>query len=535
MVSSDSQDTGVGRKDRAQVHAFDAHWNSATSVTYSQDGKRLISAGAENSQAELPEDITIHVFDAVSGKKLKTMRGHTGSVHVLIPVADERLLSASEDGTIRLWDLKSGKELKMLNLGKAWPVQSLAVSNNGEFIAGALGERGHAGEYRVWKTSSIFPGIDLGGTEPNQPSESISSKDPSLIIKDKIKESEITYLKADEINPDQAMAIAEVKKLNGEVEFDRQVPVRVVNGAIIKVVSGIAIKEEPATDATLKSIIKGCPHLQSLVLWRSPKITDAGLTDIRTLIELDTLVFYSDDGISDIGLKYISELPNLKNLSLSAYKVTDVGMKHLAQKIKLERLELWSPLINDDGLSNLRGLVNLKELNIGGTRVTDSGLKNIENLHKLEILGLNRATTDAGLEHIQGLSNLKELTLETTKITDDGLKYIGGLTALENLYIGDTGVTDAGLEHLKKLHLLKNLNLAHTKISDAGLRHVGKLTNLEELCLNGTAVTDKGLGYLIGLKRLRKLELIGTKTTEDGLEKLERVLPHCYMPWTWSR
>ena len=195
--------------------------------------------------------------------------------------------------------------------------------------------------------------------------------------------AEITRLGGKATHPDQAVVVDEVKKLDGEVVFDNQ--------SSGKAVVGIALKKQPATDATLALIINGCPHLRSLTLW-SPEITDAGVANLKSCAELEKVDFEHTD-ITDAGLKCICELPNLQTLILEAYKVTDAGMQHLARKTKLQRLEIWSPLITDDGLSDLRGLVNLKELNIGGTRATDSGLKYIEGLRKLERLSLNRATT----------------------------------------------------------------------------------------------------------------------------------------------
>jgi WD40 repeat protein len=146
-----------------RVHAINAHWNSVTSVAFSNDGKYLISAGAENAQQELPDDITIRVFDATAGTKLATMRGHAGPVHVLIPLPHEQLISAGEDGTIRLWNTNKARELSVVNLGKAHPIQSLAVSPDGKYVAAALGPRDakRECEYIIWRASVLFPRADV--------------------------------------------------------------------------------------------------------------------------------------------------------------------------------------------------------------------------------------------------------------------------------------------------------------------------------------------------------------------------------------
>ena len=54
-------------------------------------------------------DKTIDVWDFVSGKQLRRLRGHTGPVFTLALTRNGKTLaSASEDGTVRLWDVGRG-------------------------------------------------------------------------------------------------------------------------------------------------------------------------------------------------------------------------------------------------------------------------------------------------------------------------------------------------------------------------------------------------------------------------------------------
>jgi WD40 repeat protein len=65
------------------------------------DGKRLASGG----------DKTVKVFDAQTGQKLLTLRGHTGGVWPVVFSPDgKRLASASVDQTVRVWDAQTGQE-----------------------------------------------------------------------------------------------------------------------------------------------------------------------------------------------------------------------------------------------------------------------------------------------------------------------------------------------------------------------------------------------------------------------------------------
>lgn len=70
-------------------------------------------------------DAPITVWEAASGRRLLTLRGHTGAMTSICYAADgRRLLSSSEDGTIRLWDAERGWELLVLRCdleGADWP------------------------------------------------------------------------------------------------------------------------------------------------------------------------------------------------------------------------------------------------------------------------------------------------------------------------------------------------------------------------------------------------------------------------------
>ena len=70
------------------------------------DGQRAVSAS---------EDQTLKVWDLDSGRELRTLTGHTGSVTAVAVTPDgQRAVSASGDETLKVWDLDSGRELRTL-------------------------------------------------------------------------------------------------------------------------------------------------------------------------------------------------------------------------------------------------------------------------------------------------------------------------------------------------------------------------------------------------------------------------------------
>ena len=102
----------------------DAHSDSIFSVEFGPKGKYLASCGA---------DRFMKVFDATTGKHLKSFEGHTHHVLGVSWRADGRMLATGgADNVIKLWDFRTGEQRRTIGgFGKeVTAVQFVAVSDN---------------------------------------------------------------------------------------------------------------------------------------------------------------------------------------------------------------------------------------------------------------------------------------------------------------------------------------------------------------------------------------------------------------------
>ncbi|MDQ3744660.1 MAG: caspase family protein, partial [Acidobacteriota bacterium] len=113
------------------THVFESYSTGVYAVAFSPD-KRWFATGNK--------DKTIRVWEVSTGRRVRTLTGHTGWVTSLAFSPDSRwLASASLSGAVKLWDNETGREARTLE-GHAESVNAVAFSPDGKTLASASGD-----------------------------------------------------------------------------------------------------------------------------------------------------------------------------------------------------------------------------------------------------------------------------------------------------------------------------------------------------------------------------------------------------------
>ncbi|MBN2590117.1 MAG: hypothetical protein JXA96_09655 [Sedimentisphaerales bacterium] len=286
------------------------------------------------------------------------------------------------------------------------------------------------------------------------------------------------------------------------------------------------------------SYLKNIPNLKKLDIGNA-KLTDKAMLDITQIQSLESL-YLPPYGISDKGMKNISELENLKFLSVcrGGKELTDESLSYIGQ-LNIETLQIGGAAFSDEGMKNIAKLTNLKDLSIFfANQLSDKGLVELAALQSLSSLYIGEGTkvSVSGLKSLNTLKNLKKLDLNMIHEGKSDIMDISGLTELENLtlylyierqrdgsYLNAAQFSDQDWACLAKLRKLKTLNITGFGITDNGIKYLSGLKNLEQIsitCSNELSITDEGLKYIIDKPKLNRIFIKDGHFTDKALEYL---------------
>lgn len=142
------------------------HTGTVTALTYSPDGRSIISAGA---------DATVRIWTATSGLLARVIPLDHGAA-TAIAVQGDRLATGHADGYIAVWDMSSGHKLADLRRNEA-AIWSLAFTD----VQGRLVAAGHDWKVSLWDLRTPAAPIHIfDGHENAVQAVAFSAKGPYL-------------------------------------------------------------------------------------------------------------------------------------------------------------------------------------------------------------------------------------------------------------------------------------------------------------------------------------------------------------------
>jgi len=125
-ISNDSNaylwDAVTGEK----IRTFKGHMAGLNGLAFNADGSQLLTSGS---------DKTARVWDAETAREVQKFTGHTDMIRrVEFHPDGKHALSAGRDGFVRMWELDTANEVKQFKSSGNW-ADCLAISKDGKFLA----------------------------------------------------------------------------------------------------------------------------------------------------------------------------------------------------------------------------------------------------------------------------------------------------------------------------------------------------------------------------------------------------------------
>jgi len=255
--------------------------------------------------------------------------------------------------------------------------------------------------------------------------------------------------------------------------------------------------------------------------WRDTTSPQSCPVTIAQKSDVDPAEFFGSGAVSDVGLRALSQLKELREVYLNYTLVSANGLVGLSASHDLQVLQVGNSRITDDHAEQFDLFRHLHSLSLSGNGLSPSRIcRAILNLKELGSFDADHTAADDSVATcLQRQPSLRVIDLSHTKLDDRGAAQLSAITTLEEVWLKETMITDAGVKSFRSLPRLAVLSLPVTLITDKATKDLAQIRSLRELYLGGTKITDQGIRDLSELPNLRTLFVPGCEgVTEASLE-----------------
>jgi hypothetical protein len=232
-------------------------------------------------------------------------------------------------------------------------------------------------------------------------------------------------------------------------------------------------------EALADDLVRGC--VPGLSLFKCDRVRDADLAPLakaRHLRLLDLGHGFDGPVLTDAALSVVGQLPELEDLDLSGQSgIKGRSFPGLSGCQKLRRLDLSPTGVDDDAIATFPELAELRALRVGSDALRGESMIMLRSCPRLVFLGLSgRRLVDEALRQIGRLPHLIALELDQfPEITDTGLLALAGSKTLRVIWVRnrwrpeEVRITPAGVAELRRK--LPGAVVVYTKDDEAKYRH----------------------------------------------------------------
>jgi ankyrin repeat protein len=253
------------------------------------------------------------------------------------------------------------------------------------------------------------------------------------------------------------------------------------------------------------------------------QMTDAVLARIADLGQVTTLKLNGSKQLTDVGLRHLARMPQLRELDIGGTAISDAGLAVLGTLPDLRIFTAWGIPATDTGAAHLAQCAHLERIDLGGTGTGDGLIAAVAGKEHLTHLRTGNGVSDAGIRSLHDIPEFKtwrggDVSMGLTSydcepnhlmirgsFTNQGLASLAGLEGLFGLNVdaSELAITADGLAPL--VDGLPNLGWLAFDANDDAMRYIGAMPRLRFLGAQDTETTDDGW---VALSASRTLEYI---------------------------